>query len=66
VAVISLECVTLVLGEVLGEQFGLRFTPSLPSATQLLYLLMILTGAVLLSLIPGLAAYRQALHQSLV
>ncbi len=65
VAMVTLELFALGLGQALGEDVGLRITPSLPSSIQLTYLGMILAGALVLSLIPGVAAYRQALHQSL-
>ncbi len=65
VAAVSLELLTLIAGQALGDQTGLRIAPSLPSAIQLGYLLMIVIGAMVLSLIPAVAAYRQALHQSL-
>ncbi|MDJ0877885.1 MAG: ABC transporter permease [Halieaceae bacterium] len=65
VATISLELVTLVAGQILGDETGLRIVPALPTTIQLGYLLAIIVGAMILSLIPAIAAYRQALHQSL-
>ena len=65
VATFSLELVTLLAGQLLGDETGLRIMPALPTAIQLGYLLAIILGAMILSLIPAIAAYRQALHQSL-
>ncbi|MAY38191.1 MULTISPECIES: ABC transporter permease [Spongiibacter] len=64
-AVALLWLSTSVAGELLAERFSLFLDGTLLSPTAISYLLAVLGCSLLIALIPGISAYRQALHQQL-
>lgn len=64
-AVAVLFLTTTLSGNVLAEQFGLFLGGNLPTAQSIGALLGIVIAALIIGLVPGIAAYQRALHQQL-
>lgn len=64
-AVLLLGLSSSVATGLLAERFSLFIDSSLLSASTGLYLLLVLAGTLVVAIIPGISAYRSALHQQL-
>lgn len=61
-----LALATTLSGNILAEQFSLFINNDVFNTQMMAYLLPIYVGALVVGLIPGITAYRRALHQQLV
>ena len=61
-----LTSTTTLSGNILAERLSLFIDSSLFTSQSVNYLLAIMTGALIIGLIPGITAYRRALHQQLM
>ena len=64
-AILLLTLSTRVSKDFLSEQFSLFIDSSLLTSQSFNYLLMVVVGSLAIGLIPGIAAYKRALHQQL-
>jgi len=65
-AVLLLSLTTNLMAEVLAARFSLFIEPNLLGPESLVYIGVVLLSTLIVALIPGLSAYRKALHQQLV
>lgn len=56
---------TAISGEMLAERFSLFIESTLITPQSLSYLLAVIAGALVVALVPGISAYRSALHRQL-
>lgn len=64
-AIVLLSISTALSAEVLAERFSLFIETTMLTHQSIIYLMVVIAGTLIVALIPGVSAYRSALHQQL-
>jgi len=64
-AMVLLSLATALSSNLLAERLSLFIEANLLTSQSISHLLVVIAGALVISLVPGVAAYRRALHQQL-